>query len=721
MYLKMKSILMKNTIFKTLALSAFLYFPLTIFAQRIDRKAVVERHKVQVSKLDTLSSLSIGNGHFAFTVDATGLQTFPDFYANGIPLGTQSEWGWHKFPNVGNYKIEETLKDLESHGRKVPYAAQWNEPKRKKEASDFIRQNPHRLQLGNLGFELFKKDNSKGQPSDIQDISQTLNPFTGEIKSHFIFDGEAVDVQTFCHQQNDIIAVKVKSDLLKTGQLKIRLRLPYPTDRFVDAGNNWKNPEKHISKITASSQNQATVKHTLDQDQYFVHLSWNNSGKLQKTEPHYFVLEPSNSSDILMLNCQFSEKNIPQKISFSAVQNNSIFHWFNFWNTGGAIDLRGSTDPRANELERQIILSEYLTKIQCAGSSPPQETGLTYNSWYGKPHLEMHWWHGVHFALWGRIDLLEKSLAWYKKALPTAHRIAQRQGFAGARWPKMTDNEGGETSSSVGSYLIWQEPHIITFSELVYRQKPNRQTLEKYKQVVFETAEFMASFAYFDKEKGKYILGKGIISAQERFKPEDTFNPTYELNYWYQTLTIAQNWRKRLGLKPNKNWQKVIDNLSPLPTKDGLYLATENAQDSYTNPKYLTDHPAVLCTLGMLPETAMLDKPTMKRTFEKVWNVWDWQDTWGWDFPMVAMTATRLDMPEKAIDGLMMKIRTNTYLPNGHNFQDGRLRLYLPGNGGLLTAVALMCAGYDNCKTQNPGFPKDGTWIVKWEGLEKLF
>ena len=30
-----------------------------------------------------------------------------------------------------------------------------------------------------------------------------------------------------------------------------------------------------------------------------------------------------------------------------------------------------------------------------------------------------------------------------------------------------------------------------------------------------------------------------------------------------------------------------------------------------------------------------------------------------------------------------MNKRTNTYLPNGHNYQDPRLRIYLPGNGGL--------------------------------------
>ena len=65
-----------------------------------------------------------------------------------------------------------------------------------------------------------------------------------------------------------------------------------------------------------------------------------------------------------------------------------------------------------------------------------------------------------------------------------------------------------------------------------------------------------------------------------------------------------------------------------------------------------------------------------------------------------------------------MDKRTNTYLLNGHNYQDGRLRCYLPGNGGLLTAVALMCAGWDGCEVKNPGFPQDGTWDVRWGGRE---
>ncbi len=110
----------------------------------------------------------------------------------------------------------------------------------------------------------------------------------------------------------------------------------------------------------------------------------------------------------------------------------------------------------------------------------------------------------------------------------------------------------------------------------------------------------------------------------------------------------------------------------------------------------------------------------MLNTFRKILAQWDWESTWGWDYPMLAMTATRLNMPEEAVNALLLPLQKNSYLKNGHNYQDQRLRLYLPGNGGLLTAVAMMCAGYDGCTTELPGFPKDGTWQVKWEGLAPM-
>ena len=101
---------------------------------------------------------------------------------------------------------------------------------------------------------------------------------------------------------------------------------------------------------------------------------------------------------------------------------------------------------------------------------------------------------------------------------------------------------------------------------------------------------------------------------------------------------------------------------------------------------------------------------------------WNFQTTWGWDYGMMAMAAARIGDTKTALDALLINTQKNTYLKNGHNFQTAdRLRLYLPGNGALLTAIAMMCAGWDGCKeAYNPGFPKDGKWNVRWEGLHRM-
>jgi len=690
-------------------------------AQPINRKALVERHTVINKTMDTLSSLSVGNGKFAFTVDATGLQSFPDAYAKGVPLGTESEWGWHSFPNTKGYKEEDFLKPYHLNGRDVKYAVQWNSPEQNKEASNYFRANLHRLQLANIGLEITKKDGNIFKVEDVKNIDQTLNMWTGEIHSKFTVDDVPVEVITYCHHQLDAIGIKINSTLLKEGKIKIRIRLPYPTGGWADMGNNFTDVDKHLSRLIETSLNSATITHQLDTTAYNINLHWSGQAAAARMQVHYFLFTPTQSNSFEMT-CLFTPvlTKTNNEFSFTQIQTNSQTLWQQFWQRGAAVDFNGSIDERAKELERRIVLSQYLTKINCGGSNPPQETGLTYNSWYGKPHIEMHWWHGVHFALWGRLEILEQQLNWYNRAAATAKAIAQRQGYAGVRWQKVTDNEGREVPSSIGAFLIWQQPHYIYFTELVYRQKTNLQTLNKYKDLVFATADFMASFARYDSTTHKYVLGKGVIAAQERFKAEQTFNPTYEQAYWHWALSTAQHWRERLHLQRNKKWDDVINDLSQLPVQDGKYLFTESATDSYTNPEFKTDHPSVLGALGMAPETPMVDKKIMQHTFNWIWDNWSWDKTWGWDFPMTAMTATRLGNPDKAIDALLMHITTNTYLNNGHNYQDGRLTIYLPGNGGLLTAIAMMCAGYDGSTIANPGIPKDGKWKVKWEGLKKM-
>lgn len=686
----------------------------------IDREALVTRNNVSVSAFDPLASVSVGNGAFAFTVDATGLQSFPDFYKAGIPLGTMSEWGWHSFDNPKGFKHSETLKDFNFRGWPEPYAIQYRTPERNREASEWFRQNPHKIHLGYLGLEMTDAAGAAITPDKITGIEQTLDVWNGEIRSSFMAGDASAQVATTCSPSADMVSARIVSPMLSSGRMKVNLRFPYPSGGHSDDASDWNSPQKHTTEISDQGTNYAIFKRKIDSTEYFVRLQWDGEAKLEKKGDHYFVLSTT-TGDNLSVSCLYAEQMPEAPLdNYAAVSTEAKNNWNSFWLRGGVVDFSACKDPRAAELERRVVLSQYLTAIQCAGTVPPAESGLTYNTWWGRPHLEMHWWHGVHFALWGRADILERSMPWYKDvALPVAREIAARQGFDGVRWMKMTDNWANEAPSNVGSFLVWQQPHFIYFAELLYRNDPSPATIDKYKDVVFETAKFIASFPTYDEVEIRYIL-KGLIPAQETLRASETINPPFELSYWHWALTTAQKWRERAGLGREPQWDVIIDKLSPLASKDGKYLAAEDALDTFTDVRFTSDHMIVLGAFGMLPKNNLFNKETMANTFDWIWDNWNWGKTWGWDFPMTAMSAARLGMPEKAVDALLMEKRTNKYITNGHNHQDDRLRLYLPGNGGLLTAVAMMCAGWDGSEGKNPGFPKDGNWDVRWEGLKPM-
>jgi hypothetical protein len=164
-------------------------------------------------------------------------------------------------------------------------------------------------------------------------------------------------------------------------------------------------------------------------------------------------------------------------------------------------------------------------------------------------------------------------------------------------------------------------------------------------------------------------------------------------------------------------WDRVLGKLAPLPTSDGLYLLQEGLTDTYT--KWNWEHPALIGALGMQPGDGV-DAETMHRTLKKVMEVWQWDRAWGWDFPMAAMCAARVGEPELAIRALLIDSPKNRYHPNGHVYQRPNLTAYLPANGGLLSAVAMMAAGWTNGpKSAAPGFPADGKWSVKHQGLRE--
>ena len=721
-------------------------------AASIDRKAVVTRNNPQVTQFDPLSSLSVGNGHFAVTVDVTGLQSFPRDYENGVPLCAMSDWGWHSFPNVKNLKPEDTEKTMNlGHGHDEVYAVEYKTEGRNKDATEYFRVNPHRLNLGNVG--LVFTDGDKELPiTEVKDIKQTLNLYDGNITSSYTVKGDAYHVTTAVAPESSLMVFNVKTKAFKKGNAYICFTLPYVTGKHADAASDWGNADKHQSRIEEKLSNSVKIRHVIDKTNYWVVVSWTGKASISETKAHKFALVPK-SDDVTVSVEYFSGdvKYVNGGPWLNGLLTRTKDFWNEWWQKGAIVDFSDCTDPRAKELERRVVLSQYLTYINCANDTPPQETGLTYNSWFGRPHLEMTWWHMVDFSLWNRPEIMERILEWYNnKAYPFAKQIAERQHFKGIRWMKMTDPWVGEAPSNVGSFLTWQQPHYIYMAEEMYRHNPTRATIAKYAKHVEETAEFMADFALSCAKDGRPIRLHGQTAMQESMSKDFSYCHPFEQAYWVYGLTTAQKWRERQGLPRHKEWDDIIKRMAQLPEHGDIYtagiptqvyLASDTAEAVAFDPfnyggdsgkKQLTeeefylkcrsDHPAVLGACGLLPDYGLYDRAEMQRTLSWVMDNWNWDTTWGWDYGMTAMCAARLGDGENAVRALLIDKGKNTYLVSGHNYQEPkRLRLYLPGNGALLDAVAMMCAGWDGCPdVDNPGFPKNGKWNVKWEGLKRM-
>jgi hypothetical protein len=325
------------------------------------------------------------------------------------------------------------------HGHQEVYAvehkASSGSPERNIQATKYFRVNPHRLNLGTIGLDLKDSQGALLPLTSLKSPHQSLHLWDGEIESDFKVDDEPVEVTTGVHPTKDAIYARIQTNLLKDRRATVALRFSYPTGNHSDDANDWTKPERHQSVITSQDDHSAIIERTVDDTKYYVLLQWEGPAVLQECDRHHFEL--STSDNVLTFAAEYlpnlpNHPNLPNRPNIPIYEYDQYHkitqrHWHQWWNSGAIVDFSRCTDPRSKELERRVVLSQYLTQINCANNMPPQETGLTYNSWFGRPHLEMTWWHAVDFALCNRPEVLEQILRWYNEtAYPVARQIATR-------------------------------------------------------------------------------------------------------------------------------------------------------------------------------------------------------------------------------------------------------------------------------------------------------
>ncbi|ETS78757.1 hypothetical protein PFICI_08610 [Pestalotiopsis fici W106-1] len=691
-------------------------------ATKIDRRKVVQQFNPRRNASSTSTPLQVGNGNFAFGVDVTGLQTFQ-------PYGALSTWGWHNFSlptTPGQTSVDNfTGLDWWTHGRLVNY----DQPNpAENDISQWLIQNPQRVNLGRVGLSF---NDGVVTEEMLEDRSQTLDLWTGSIHSTFTYQGQQVKIETWSDSQSDTVGISIESSLLSNRSIGVFFDFPLPTRNKFDAPfvGVFNATANHTTIITAGQRN-ASIRHDLDNTTYFTSIAWNQdaaiSGPVDKT--HRYLLTPSGKSDTLEFSVTYSPEVVNQVPSLSEIRTCSESWWEEYWTMGAFIDLTASTSPNATELQKITILSQYLVAVNSASSNPPQESGLVNNGWYGKFHLEMVLWHSLHFARWNQWSIYQRSLPnTYQRFLSSSIARAADQGYAGARWGKMTDPTGRSAPGEINSLLIWQQPHPMYFAEVEYRASPpadnnqrssSNETLTSWDEVLTATADFMASYAWWNQSTGVYDLGPPLYPVSENTNPNATVNPAFELAYWRFGLDVAIRWKQRQGLEAPAGWTHVRDHLAPLPLTTparDAYAVYEGIPDMWQNNTTVQDHPAMAGIFGLLPPPSSgppLNMTIVQNTHDKIASLWDIGDCWGWDFPMLAMNSLRLGDIDQAIAYLLHPL----FEFDDAGYPIGGVRVatpYFPGSGGFLLAMAMMAGGWDG--NEGSQFPRE--WNAKVEGF----
>ncbi|MES1198669.1 MAG: hypothetical protein ABUS48_01660 [Pseudomonadota bacterium] len=709
----------------------------------IDRHALVTRHNPELTRIDPHAPLMLGNGELGFTADITGLQTFPEQYAPQSPLLTMAQWAWHSFPNPHGYTEVDGLTQVAVPGRgEQPYAwmRSWSDADARP-AFTWLRANPHRFSLGRIALALRGADGHAAQYAEISETHQQLDLWSGTLTSHFVFAHQPVSVVTRVHPSRDMVMVEVRSPLVAAGRLGVDVRYPGVALQINGDPSDWAHDDAHTTHIVRQSAGALVLRRQLDDTVYFSSIVA-PGGRIERVGAHAFRVSAWRGDRLVVLvGFDRDAGSVARPVVYARAARDGAAWWRRYWTRGGVLDFSGSTDPRAAELERRVVLSQYLSAINGAGDLPPQEEGLFSNSWYGKFHLEVHPLHAAHFATWGHPEMLERSLAWYLTELPRAEAEARRHGAEGAWWPKMVGPEGHNSPSTINPFIMWQQPHPIYMAELIYRARPTSETLTRYAELVEQTGRMLASWPRWDEAAQRYVLGPPVIPAQENHDPLTTFDPTYEIEYFRWGLETAQTWRVRRGLPRSADWDRVIAKLSPPPQRDGLYLPVESEPDFWRvamSPACAghavaetcgnRDHASFLMACAMFCGDRV-DMETLRRSLRATEQYWDTRQLWGWDFPVIAMTAARLGEPEDAVNWLFRDERNNQWrssgmTPRSHLNADGQsfaldADTYFPSNGSLLLAVGMMAAGWEGSYGVAPGFPKTG-WRVRAEGIRPL-
>lgn len=588
------------------------------------KKSDIIKYNLKFNHIDSKNPVTIGNGDFAITLDQTGTQSLYEIYKD-IPLSTMSNKNWF-------YKDKKDIKPSYVDGKAYMLFNLDNDPN-----YQINRQYPFKYSF----MQILLYDNDKLiDINNIKDVKQELDLYKGIVTSSFNYKEKINKTTSFIYQDHDEFNFKLESD-----NLNLALKFNYPS-------------------YTKNGYRLDILPNVLVKEDRIT-LLYDDKNSLS------FKLKSSSNYQIVENTLIFDDNNVSFSLALDEIKEGKLLD--EFWKCDNGIIIDNE------ELVKKMVLSKYLLHVNSTGIYPPQESGLTYNCWNSKFHLEMHLIHSLWNIYNNHVGDLVKSFDYYLSIMPSSLKRASLNGYKGLRFPKMTGPDGEDSPSNIGPLLIWQAPHILFMLQEIYYLYNKENIIKKYEPLISGTIDFMISFLTL--KDSKYQMLDPLLEACESIPLDRCQNPSFELEYWRYTLERQPKIDTVLYGHQRYDYLDITSKIITPKEDDGIYLKTYGVIDKYDLYK---DHPTEGFLMSFF-KSKIVDKEKMVKTIDYILKNMDLSSYWGWDFPFLGLSLLNCGEIEKSIEVTQLNTINNQYLYNGYNTSPrDDLKAYLPGNGAFL-------------------------------------
>lgn len=588
------------------------------------KKSDIIKYNLKFNHIDSKNPVTIGNGDFAITLDQTGTQSLYEIYKD-IPLSTMSNKNWF-------YKDKKDIKPSYVDGKAYMLFNLDNDPN-----YQINRQYPFKYSF----MQILLYDNDKLiDINNIKDVKQELDLYKGIVTSSFNYKEKINKTISFIYQDHDEFNFKLQSD-----NLNLALKFNYPS-------------------YTKNGYRLDILPNVLVKEDRIT-LLYDDKNSLS------FKLKSSSNYQIVENTLIFDDNNVSFSLALDEIKEGKLLD--EFWKCDNGIIIDNE------ELVKKMVLSKYLLHVNSTGIYPPQESGLTYNCWNSKFHLEMHLIHSLWNIYNNHVGDLVKSFDYYLSIMPSSLKRASLNGYKGLRFPKMTGPDGEDSPSNIGPLLIWQAPHILFMLQEIYYLYNKENIIKKYEPLISGTIDFMISFLTLN--DSKYQMLDPLLEACESIPLDRCQNPSFELEYWRYTLERQPKIDTVLYGHQRYDYLDITSKIITPKEDDGIYLKTYGVIDKYDLYK---DHPTEGFLMSFF-KSKIVDKEKMVKTIDYILKNMDLSSYWGWDFPFLGLSLLNCGEIEKSIEVTQLNTINNQYLYNGYNTSPrDDLKVYLPGNGAFL-------------------------------------